>query len=447
MSIEYKPICVNIMKDSNGILDNDGDYEISSSISLPRCDFAFQHWIHQNKNKASVLDQFEGKKKVYHVLNEFEINVDNYQDSIREKALEYFSFPKEMSKEDNDFFKMWEILNYFEVIDKKSKEFSSLSVSDPDSSTYLSIVEYRKKNASSKKDKYTVVGGHQNAGKVSSNIKTAKTVPSGKYDLVIMDKSVRVRPENIEEQGAYQTILQEIHDAISTQKSGGNLICKFYETFSLPSVKMIAILNDAYESVSFIKPLTSRMANSEKFAVCKGFKLNEKQRTSCLAKLKNVLDAMDSLENGLHVVDLFTDYFPSWDFKLSMIVLNKITSNEKIKNMDQILTYVGGANYHGDTYRVNKGKQIKASEFWVETFMSARSSGQISELLDRGCSFSKKQVEKFAKILIKSEITKSSEVKPKEKKEKKEKKSSKKSSKKTSKKDKNEKKKKTKKKK
>jgi len=398
MSNKSYPLCVKIEKDNNNILDYDGDYEISSSICLPKFDYGFQHWMHQNKNKDTVIDNFEGKKKVYYILNEFEIVIDNHNESIYDESVKYFNFDtKDFDKENNDFYKLWEIINFFELIDKNNN-FSSLSLSDDDSMSYYSISEYRKiNNINNKNDKYVVVGDSK---KLPSNITNSKSIPTkGEFDLIITDKSVVIKPENILEQFSYKTIFNEIYNAITLQKKGGNYICKIYESFTIPIIKMISLLTNVYEEVYMIKPLTSRLLNSEVYVVCKNFSLNDKQRKDCLVKIKNIIDAFDSLNEKTHIVNIFTEHNPDWKFKISLAVFNIIVSNEKLKNMNQVITYIEGSNFYGDTYRINRAKQINSSKYWNDTFLSKKQKN-MKELLNIGLSYSENRKKEYMKVII-----------------------------------------------
>lgn len=61
--------------------------------------------------------------------------------------------------------------------------------------------------------------------------------------------------------------------AIATQKVGGSFVMKVFDTVKEASVDILYILASVYEQVFFIKPNTSRQANSERYVVCKNFKL------------------------------------------------------------------------------------------------------------------------------------------------------------------------------
>ena len=59
------------------------------------------------------------------------------------------------------------------------------------------------------------------------------------------------------------------------QQWGGNFVVKVFDCFTSGTIDIIYLLNMLYDKVHIIKPYTSRYANSEKYIVCKFFKLND----------------------------------------------------------------------------------------------------------------------------------------------------------------------------
>ena len=49
-------------------------------------------------------------------------------------------------------------------------------------------------------------------------------------------------------------------------------VCKMFDTFSMPSIKLLYFICCFYDEVYLNKPLTSRPANSEKYIIAKNFK-------------------------------------------------------------------------------------------------------------------------------------------------------------------------------
>ncbi len=90
---------------------------------------------------------------------------------------------------------------------------------------------------------------------------------------------------NNQEQLSHRIIFCEIVTAVSIQEVGGHFICKIFDIFTLLSLKMIYLLYCLYDEVYITKPQTSRLANSEKYIVAKGFKGIENDMLENLHKL------------------------------------------------------------------------------------------------------------------------------------------------------------------
>jgi 23S rRNA U2552 (ribose-2'-O)-methylase RlmE/FtsJ len=75
-----------------------------------------------------------------------------------------------------------------------------------------------------------------------------------------------------QEKNSLKLIRCEIFLALNIQKIGGNFICKIFDTFHIETIKLLYILNLAYEKVYLYKPRTSRNSNSEKYIVCLNYK-------------------------------------------------------------------------------------------------------------------------------------------------------------------------------
>ena len=68
---KYMPITLNMRDSDSSIFSNDDNVKLTSIIDYPKCSIGFQHYIHSLKKDVEVLKQFENKKKVYLVTNEF----------------------------------------------------------------------------------------------------------------------------------------------------------------------------------------------------------------------------------------------------------------------------------------------------------------------------------------------------------------------------------------
>ena len=119
-----------------------------------------------------------------------------------------------------------------------------------------------------------------------------------------------------------------------------------------------------------VKPLTSRPSNSEKYAVCIGFKFSESD-----AKLKSILKTMNKMHEDiynsmkLNIVDIFPEYKLSKEFLSKMIAVNTDILNKQFKTIGEIISFINSQNYYGDTYQERRELQIEAAEYWSELFL------------------------------------------------------------------------------
>lgn len=94
----------------------------------------------------------------------------------------------------------------------------------------------------------------------------------GSADLITGDGGFDFSTDfNKQEQMATHLIFAEILGATMVQKIGGSFACKFFDTYCVLSIKLLYFLKCLYKDVYIIKPLTSRPANSEKYVFCLGY--------------------------------------------------------------------------------------------------------------------------------------------------------------------------------
>ena len=70
-------------------------------------------------------------------------------------------------------------------------------------------------------------------------------------------------------------ILCQIAFAIACQAKGGSFVLKMFDTFTSSSVDMLYLMSVIYDEVTICKLQSSRTANSEKYIVCKGFRMDD----------------------------------------------------------------------------------------------------------------------------------------------------------------------------
>lgn len=171
---------------------------------------------------------------------------------------------------------------------------------------------------------------------------------------------------NNQEQLSYQLIFCQIIIALTVQKNGGTFVCKFFDSYSLLTVKFLWLLNNVYESVIITKPLTSRPANSEKYIVCKNF---QGINSSYLESLYSVVDKWNNLDKTTFIVDIFDVNLPDYYIKIIEDNNNFILFYQ-LKNIIKTLKFIVRNNQNNenfkrvliDSYLVNE--QINKAIIW-----------------------------------------------------------------------------------
>ena len=141
----------------------------------------------------------------------------------------------------------------------------------------------------------------ENYGKNSMDIMTG----DGGFDFS--------RDYNSQEQNSQKLIFSQILMTFSMLKINGNFICKFFDTYCDLTKEFIFLLYLFFDKVYIYKPNTSRIANSERYIICNGFKGCKKL---LLCELLNILSIWNKIEKI--------------DYKINNII--DFNNNNKIKN-------------------------------------------------------------------------------------------------------------------
>jgi len=414
----YYPISMKLISVGTGILESEGSLLFSKNIDYPRFSLGFNHFIHASKNKVGdMFKKFEGgKKKVYLVMNDFEKYVDEYEESIGNIGKKYFNLDTKPEILSRAFYKLWELFFMFDLIDLKKEKFVSAHLAEGPGSFIQATMFYRDmycKKGTSKNDKYYAVTLHSedegkhvpeleskfvsfyekekpqrfilhktypkemsggNPKKDNGDLTDPKTIElfggqMNEYaDFITADGGFDWVNESVQEQEAFKLIFAQIIGAFKLQEKGGSFVCKFFETFTMTSAKMLTILTSLYREVYLIKPLMSRPTNSEKYAVCLDFKFSHKEEKykQLDKKFTNMLKEIHNSKDN--IIDLFTDYEVPKEFLINLTELNTEISNAQLWSLNNTFTFINSNNYYGDVYQNRREDQIRATNFWTESF-------------------------------------------------------------------------------
>ena len=115
---------------------------------------------------------------------------------------------------------------------------------------------------------------------------------------------------NDQELSSYKLIRNEIFMALNLQKTNGTFICKIFDIFYYSTIQLLYLLYLSYNSVSFIKPYTSRPSNSEKYIVCRGFKGYNKDISNLLcSNLDNSILPIQVPDDFIKVLNNYNETF------------------------------------------------------------------------------------------------------------------------------------------
>lgn len=196
--------------------------------------------------------------------------------------------------------------------------------------TDINVPGWKKTNNFLLKNKNVIIEkGHDHRGDITNpdNLMYCYNKYNGTMNIITADGGFDFTSDfNNQENSMVKLILCQIAFAISIQKKGGTFIIKFFDTFSKLSVDMIYLLSLLYEEVNYVKPNTSRYGNSEKYIVCKNFKLGPISTYNIMLKLYTTIKI---LNDGHELVSLFK-------FKLPLYFINKIEEYNAIFGQQQL---------------------------------------------------------------------------------------------------------------
>ena len=157
---------------------------------------------------------------------------------------------------------------------------------------------------------------------------------------------------NNQETNSFKLILVQVIYALCIQKKGGTFILKIFDIFTLPTIQLIFILSSVYENVYICKPNTSRIANSEKYLICKNYKYNKNIINFFISNFENLFNTNKNIYSllNINIPYLFLSRLEEYNaiygqqqieninFTINLINIfnNKKIKNKEITNLDDL---------------------------------------------------------------------------------------------------------------
>jgi 23S rRNA U2552 (ribose-2'-O)-methylase RlmE/FtsJ len=210
--------------------------------------------------------------------------------------------------------------------------------------------------------------GKDNTGDINNieNVKHIERMTNASFYLITADGGFDEGTDfNNKEQLHYSLILNEIGTAIRLQKYDGHFILKMFDIFTETSIHLLYLLNLCYKNVHIYKPKTSRPTNSEKYIICKNFKLDDNKRNEILEKL-----LLPKLKKNLYMSFRLFDEIPE-DFVENIRNINTILVKKQCEYLQYAIELCNNQDFFVE-YDLNINDLIeKRKEIfneWAETY-------------------------------------------------------------------------------
>tara|TARA_B110000037_G_scaffold19722_2_gene21132 strand:+ start:1625 stop:2782 length:1158 start_codon:yes stop_codon:yes gene_type:complete len=157
---------------------------------------------------------------------------------------------------------------------------------------------------------------------------------------------------------ATNLLLAQVSFAISMQKVGGHFILKIFDIFTKTTCDIMYLLSSLYKQVYIVKPSTSRLANSEKYIVCKGFK---KYPEKLINNIIGKYSTLKTFEFISRILPNNLDYF----YLNKIEEYNAIFGQQQIENINTTLNLISCKN-NTEKIETLKKNNIQKCTQWCE---------------------------------------------------------------------------------
>jgi 23S rRNA U2552 (ribose-2'-O)-methylase RlmE/FtsJ len=165
--------------------------------------------------------------------------------------------------------------------------------------------------------------------------------PEG-VDLAVADGGFDVEDKYEKQEFATsRLVLSEILVALSVLKIGGDFVCKIYDAVTPILGQLIYLCALCFKNITIVKPLASRMANAERYLVCKELKIETPEAVIHLLQKAMAQYVSDSLM----VTQLFSDSLinvKERSFKQWLTEINDISIDTQLTTGGIILRMITG---------------------------------------------------------------------------------------------------------
>lgn len=156
---------------------------------------------------------------------------------------------------------------------------------------------------------------------------------------------------NKQEAFAIRLIFSQISFAITLQKPGGTFILKIFDMFLESTIELVYLLSTLYKNVIITKPYTSRTANSERYIICKNFKLSSSEKP--YKKFHEIFKILSKIDMSKNYISKFFNFKVPYYFINRIEECNAILGQQQIENINYTISIIENKKY------ADKIEQIK----------------------------------------------------------------------------------------
>lgn len=254
-------------------------------------------------DKLPIINYKYVDKDLYKKINILKTKIDSITDKNEIKRLDYtikmcnnyeqVPYIDKIKRISRAFYKLYEIDNSLNIIPKTKTNIVSCHLCESPGGFVECVKEkryyhddvfiaqslYKSDCKFSKKIKNycKILHGYDKSGDILKKDNILEFVnyvnQFGKADFITCDGGFDVSSDYTkQEQLSFKLIYCQILTSVMCLKNGGNLICKIFDMYTLPTIQFIYIISQMFENMNIIKPLMSRPCNSEKYIIFQNFK-------------------------------------------------------------------------------------------------------------------------------------------------------------------------------
>ena len=181
-------------------------------------------------------------------------------------------------------------------------------------------------------------------------------------DIITADGGIDVSIDfNKQEKLVSKLIIAEIIYAVTMQKKGGHFILKIFDIFSKLTIDILYLLSCLYSEIYVTKPHTSRLANSEKYIVCRNFLVNDS--SYLFDSFYNEFLKLNTHDDIYSILRVEHDYY----FLNKIEEINVILGQRQLENIITTLNIMSNRNNYDKIDNMKK-LHIQKSILWCEKY-------------------------------------------------------------------------------